>query len=184
MTDVMIDIETLGLRSGCVILSIAGIKFDRTDNLPKLDNMDTFYQRIDIDTAISYGLIVDSDTVNWWNKQSKEAHYEAIENPDRYDLKLVLNNLSQWFKGSKYVWSHGASFDIPIVDYAYFKCGLKLPWNYYNYRDTRTIFDLGKIRNSDLPQDNKHHPLYDCYRQIVGVKKGLKTIYEQSTLNV
>ena len=48
---------------------------------------------------------------------------------------------------------------------------MKPPWKFYNCRDTRTIYDYGKINlNNDVPCMTKHHALHDCWNQIYGVK--------------
>jgi hypothetical protein len=43
-----------------------------------------------------------------------------------------------------------------------------LPWNYWQIRDTRTLFDLGF--DPDMPKGGKHDALQDAIRQAVGVQ--------------
>ena len=40
----------------------------------------------------------------------------------------------------------------------------------------RGIMDLGNIRMCNLPQYQKHHALYDCYRQIIGFQRSEKNL--------
>jgi hypothetical protein len=43
-----------------------------------------------------------------------------------------------------------------------------LPWNFWQLRCTRTIFDLGW--DPDMPKNSKHNALEDAIRQSVGVQ--------------
>ena len=47
------------------------------------------------------------------------------------------------------------------------------PWIFWNVRDTRTLYDIGKVSMKSLPTNNAHHAIYDCHRQIIGVKRAL-----------
>jgi len=173
--EVMLDLETLSTRANATILVIAAVKFDRAVTLPDLKNTDKFYAKITIDSCKAIGLHVDPKTQQWWDEQDPKIRQEAFGEP-REDLKTVLVRFSKWFGDSRTIWSHGATFDIPILAEAYLLCGLEPPWKFWTARDTRTLFELAKIKSEDLPKDNLHHALYDCWRQIVGVQMALKRI--------
>ena len=49
MSNIMLDIETLGTRSTSVILSIGAVEFDKTSILR------AFHKRIDIDSCLRQG---------------------------------------------------------------------------------------------------------------------------------
>jgi len=69
MKDVMVDLETLGRRAGCSILSIGAVAFDaETGNMGP-----EFYMVIKMASCEKHGLHTDQDTVAWWEKQSPEA---------------------------------------------------------------------------------------------------------------
>ena len=172
----MVDIETLSTRSNALILTIGAIKFDLNGITPPLNEMDCFYQKIDIDSCKKY-MHICNDTVKWWDSQDKAIIEEAFGG-ERLSLEQVIKDFTNWFSTSKYIWSHGACFDIPILDNAYILCGQKPPWKFSDVRDTRTIYDIGKVTSQDLPSDNKHHALYDCYRQIYGVQMAFKNIFQ------
>ena len=175
--DVMIDIETLSTRPNAAIVSIGAIKFSRHGDLPLLDAMNQFYVRVSRESCETCGMHVDPQTIEWWNKQDAEIRYEALENPnDRLTIKDALTKLSEWFAGSQFIWGHGDDFDCVVLGEAFRACDMKVPWNFWNTRDTRTLFDIAGVRNSDLPANDKHHPIHDCYRQITGVKKALSKI--------
>ena len=48
-------------------------------------------------------------------------------------------------------------------------------WKFYNLRDTRTLYDLGKVFLRNI-ENNKHHSLYDCYNQILTLKEAFKNL--------
>ena len=71
LNDVMVDLETLGKRAGCVIVSVGAVKFDPKTGFVDVDN--SFYKAITVESAMRYGLTVDPETLRWWMKHSKEA---------------------------------------------------------------------------------------------------------------
>jgi hypothetical protein len=59
-------------------------------------------------------------------------------------------------------------FDITILEDLYKQVRKPVPWQYWQIRDTRTLFDLG--RDPDMPKNSKHDALQDAIRQSVGVQ--------------
>ena len=53
---------------------------------------------------------------------------------------------------------------------------MEIPWKFWMERDLRTIMDIGNVNNYSLPQYNKHHALYDAYRQVIGLQRSIKNI--------
>ena len=176
MSEVMLDIETLSVAPNATILTIGAIKFSRTGNLKSMDQYEQFYIRVDPKSCESLGSYTDPSTVKWWESQSKEAYYEAIEHPDRVPIEIALKELSKWIGNSKIIWANSPSFDCVILETAYRQCGIQVPWKFWLIRYTRTLFDLAGVKKNDLPDNGEHHALYDCYRQIVGVKRSLKKL--------
>lgn len=175
-TEVMLDLETLSTRPNAVITVIGAVKFTRKGNLQPLEKLDTFYRRINIQSCINIGLRIDKNSLDWWNQQDKNIKYEAIDNPDRVSLEEALNEFKTWFGRCEKIWGNGDDFDCTILGEAYTRANMETPWKFWNTRDVRTLFDLGGIRKYDLPDNNEHHALHDCYRQIVGVKRALKNL--------
>jgi hypothetical protein len=166
MTDVMIDIETLSTNSNAIILTIGAVKFNRNTELPCLEDCDTFYRRINIDSCKILGMHSDNTTEKWWYTQDEKTRYEALLNPDRQSITNVLLDFSKWYKGSKYIWGHGDDFDCVILNNAYKASKIKAPWQFWNTRDTRTVFDLANIHINDISVTEAHHALHDAYRQV------------------
>jgi hypothetical protein len=177
-TDVMIDIETLSTTPNALILTIAAIKFDRSYNIKPMEEMEIFYKRISKASGKKLNMHIDEKTRNWWLQQPKEIQYEALYNKnDRIDIADALSQLAEFVKGSNCIWSHGDDFDCVILSEAYKTCKMEIPWKFWQTRDTRTLFDIANLDyNKEIIINKNHHALYDCYRQIMGVKKSLEKL--------
>lgn len=171
--NVMIDLETLSTRKNAVIIAICAVKFDPHSS-SKLVQDNTFYYKINIDSCTKIGMSIDKDTIEWWDKQPSVVREEVFGNP-RYDIVDVLKKFIIWVKDCERVWSHGASFDIPILEEAFALCNLYTPWKYYNVRDTRTLYDLAQVSVPNTP--SKHNPLNDCQQQIKTVQLALTKLH-------
>ncbi len=169
--DVMIDIETLGTERNSIILTIGAIKFDRNDET----FYEEFYKWVDIDSCKRLGMTFDKSTVEWWNKQLKEVRDEAFHSTPREGIEPVLQALKTFIGGDgTKVWSHGSCFDIVMLEDIYKKCGIIVPWKFWNIRDTRTLYDVCSI--SLITDKNTHNALHDCKRQIKGVRDALNKL--------
>jgi len=177
MSDVMIDIETLGTKPGAAILSIGAVMFG-------MDGLgETFYAPIDLESCAAAGLTINPATVRWWMQQSDEARAAAIP-PDAAPLRQVLMAFQAWFvsQGAKYPWCHGATFDVPILDAAYHSCCLASPWKFSAVRDTRTLYDLAGIK-VDRRTGVHHHALDDAIAQAQAAARALRNVQVHKTVN-
>lgn len=171
MKHVMLDIETLGKKAGCIILSIGACTFD-----PRGEGYDdTFYQNIDpFDCRDTYGLHSDPSTVKWWSEQS-EASREQLT-PNRVPLKDALKAFHTWFGDvrAEQVWSQGAAFDFPILTEAFERTGGQPPWAYWAVRDTRTLYAICDFDPRSVKRKGTYHnALDDSIHQVSLVQKAL-----------
>lgn len=145
MNNIMIDIETLGTRPGCSILSIGAVEFDSV-TLGK-----EFYTNIDPASCAELGLTEDSRTVTWWSEQSEEAR-AALTSPtpiNATDALIAFASAFDW--RGKQVWCNGAAFDFPILEAALYTIGLPTPWKFWDANDFRTLKNLvGKKVMADI----------------------------------
>ena len=176
MEDVMIDIETLSTKKNAVILTIGAVKFNRYEENKDIDAMEKFYCRINQESCTKIGMTIDEDTKKWWNNQSCEAKYEALLNPDRVDINTALDTLKKFLGNVKYVWANSPNFDCTILENAFNVCNIEIPWKFWNLRDCRTIYDLGKVNLKTITNNNKHDAISDCYSQILCVQKCIKNL--------
>lgn len=173
-TDIMIDLETLDVLPTASILTIGAVKFDPFGDDIKEPDCNRFYVKVDLDSCDRYGCTVSQDTVEWWAKQSQAAQDEAFSPDGRIPIESAMEQLYKFCWGSKRVWSHGAGFDVIILENLFRKVGKAIPWSFWEVRDTRTLFDLGI--NPNRPPVLKHHALEDAWNQAVGVQNVFKTL--------
>ena len=134
--NVMCDLETLGTRPGCVILSIAAVPFCINETIH------SFYERID-KHSYPTGFHVDPATLRWWELQSEEARTEAFSGIRH--INNVLEDFGRWCKalpGEVLLWGNGANFDNVLLAEAHAKLSLTAPWKFYNDRCYRTLKNL------------------------------------------
>ena len=173
-TDVMIDLETLDILPTATILTIGAVKFDPFGDDVKNSECVKFYTRVDIDSCDRLGATVSPSTVEWWAGQDQAAQDEAFDPTDRVDVVQALEQLYKFCWGAKRVWSHGAGFDVIILENYFRKIGKAIPWQFWEVRDTRTLFDIGI--NPNRPPVLKHHALEDAWNQAVGVQNVSRTL--------
>jgi DNA polymerase III epsilon subunit-like protein len=168
LSDIMIDLETLSTSANASILTIGAVKFDPFNNEIDNPNCEKFYVKVNLDSCDELSLDVSDATIEWWGQQSKEAQEEAFSTDNRIHIREAFNQLYKFCWGAKRVWSHGAAFDIVICENVFRKLNKAVPWNFWEVRDTRTLFDLGI--DPQRPPVLKHHALEDAWNQAVGVQ--------------
>jgi len=173
-TDIMIDLETLDVLPTASILTIGAVRFDPFGDDVNDPDCDKFYVKVNLDSCDRYGCTVSQDTVEWWSKQSQAAQDEAFSADGRIPIESAMDQLYKFCWGGKRVWSHGAGFDVIILENLFRKVGKAIPWSFWEVRDTRTLFDLGI--NPNRPPVLKHHALEDAWNQAVGVQNVFKTL--------
>lgn len=173
MIHCMADCETFGTRPGCAIRSIGAVMFDLNGALGA-----TFYANVTRAGQESLGLHVDPQTEKWWSEQSAEAR-AALE-PDQIVLPQALTGFFRWFadQRAEKIWSHGATFDIPIIEAAAHAVKLRAPWKFWNARDTRTLYDVCDFDVREMQRnDASHHTaLGDAKFQVACVAAALQKL--------
>lgn len=166
--DVMLDLETLGTRPGCVVLTLGAIKFNPFD----IDSQPGpgLYLRLDADEQIALGREVQEDTLQWWMKQSDDVREEALGEDDRVPLISMYKELNRFLVGVNNIWAQGPVFDIAILENIYRQQGWPTPWQYWQIRDSRTLFGVhGDPREKN--REGHHNALADCVYQAQAVQQ-------------
>lgn len=160
----MVDLETLAVSPNTVILTLGAVHFNPwgTGYGEKL------YFRINIDEQDALGREVDPGTLDWWGKQDPVVMEEAFSPDNRIPLEDAMEQFRKFAWGCDAFWSHGATFDLVILENVFRQLDKPISWNFWQLRDTRTLFDLGY--DPDMPKDNKHNALQDAIRQAMGVQ--------------
>ena len=155
-THVMLDLETLGTKSGSVIISIGACKFD-PNQLTRPE--DSFYVQVDPVSSVRHGLTMDPSTVLWWMHKDRTVPREEWLAGDKVDLPTALEGFAMWFGAESLpVWGNGATFDNVLLRDAYDKTGLDCPWKYNHDRCYRTMKNLVSI---DIKRVGEHHNALD-----------------------
>lgn len=162
---VMLDLETMGNSSNSVIASIGAVEFDiKTGETGR-----EFYERIDIQSCLNAGLVVNGSTIKWWLGQSDAARAEICKAGD--GLRNVLEKFKS-FMGcldKVEIWGNGARFDIGILEDAYKATydEVILPWDFRMERDVRTLVSFAPNIKEHYPfTGTTHNPIDDCKHQI------------------
>ncbi len=172
----MIDLETLGLSSQPPILQISAATFDPMGS----GCIAEFNIHVDPQSCIDLGTRLEWGTVEWWLKQSKDAQ-DVITSAYRVAVGHAVRDLFDFAKQQKveHAWSHGLSFDIPIISAYARRLGIKEPWSYKDVRDTRTLFDLVEIdvwEAANGVSGPTHDAVVDVRRQVIAVQTAYRSL--------
>ena len=170
-THAMIDIETLGTMPNSVVLTVGAVKFDPFTNIephaPKL-------WKLDIDEQDAKGRFVDDKTIEWWSKQDAEIQERSFTDEGRVKNLDFMKDMNAWLTGCDTIWAQGPQFDMVILENLYRQMKQPLPWNFWQVRDSRTLFSM-------MPQDPRkairtdaHNALADCYYQAKCVQQSFE----------
>ncbi|WP_312189861.1 3'-5' exoribonuclease domain-containing protein [Leclercia sp.] len=172
-THLMVDLETMGKKPGAPIVSVGAVFFDPASGKTGAE----YYQVISLESSMSFGARPDASTILWWLKQSPEAR-SAIVVDDTVGLVEALEHFLDFIaenaaNGSKNVqlWGNGSSFDCSLLEAAFELADTPFPIPRWNYRDVRTVVELGKAvgLNSryDIPfEGDQHNALADARHQV------------------
>lgn len=191
----LFDVETLGVESTSVCLSLAMVYCD-PDNLPA-DNNEAFdylvgqskFIKFDAKEQLNFSRprFVSKDTVEWWSKQG-DAQKMLSFKPSAMDMSAMdgIAELKEWweqFPNHKNlpVWVRG-TLDQPILDSL--MRDIKFPpfIAYNSYRDVRTFIELVyadtanagyvEIPDFDPYRVAKHDPVCDCILDALMMVRG------------
>lgn len=171
----MLDLETISSRKNAAIIQIAAVSFDPLDGEVRSE-----FNRY-VNTVPDYAHI-SVDTIAWWFQQKFAAQLGKSIQESGIPLEQALADFSSWYAAqtdNEAIWSHGATFDLPVMCSALSACGIKQPWHYRAERDTRTLYALapGGMPAVSGVAGVEHDALYDCHvqlKQVVGALVALR----------
>jgi len=179
MRDVMLDLETFGLKPGHIIRSIGAVEFDIATG--KLGN--EFYANIDELSCEKFSLTRDQGTVTWWNKPENAAAQEQLL-LDILPVDIVCKKFCDFFQstGAQFIWSQGSNFDGVLLDEVMYRVGCIVPWKYHSAMDTRTAYRMAKFDPWAIKRDGVHHnALDDAKHQVVCVHQSWLKIHGEKS---
>lgn len=158
---IMIDIETMGNINNSAIVSLSAVKFDIKTGFKG----EIFHRLVNLQSCLDIGLEVNGSTIMWWLDKSDEAR--NFLKGENYHIKEVLNDFSDFCTVDHEIWGNSPRFDLGIIQNAYNKLKLPIPWDFRKERDVRTLVSfLPKIKENWLFSGVKHNSIDDCYNQI------------------
>lgn len=172
-THFSVDLETLGRRPGCKILSIGAVVITPS-GLGR-----EFY--VTLTTEDQHGLHEDPETIEWWSKQSPEARRVMTE--PKTSFVSGMTSFREWcalLGGPRSIapWGNGADFDNAILHCAFDAAGVDCPWEFWQNRCYRTLKNLGGAPKLSKREGVYHNALDDAKTQ------GLHAIEIMNTLNL
>jgi hypothetical protein len=175
----MFDVETLGVESNSVILSLACIHF-RSDEKPTFRELvdSAFFVKFNVrDQVENYERKVDKGTLEWWGKQCEIVRKKSFL-PLKTDenLKNGIESFHSWIQSKNdnksWVWARG-SLDDTLLHSIERQLKVETMLPYHRWRDVRTAVDLlydstngyCKVDHIDFLYERdiiKHDPVIDC----------------------
>ena len=136
---IVVDLETLSARPNSCIISIGAVAFTLQDGITE-----EFFINVDPLTCKEIGLHISKETVAWWASQPKEAIESWQKDP--VPLKEAMQKFTEFYGNTSVpIWGNGSSFDITILESAYFALNdemLKIPWKFWDIYDMRTLTSI------------------------------------------
>ena len=169
--NIMMDIETTGVRPGCRVLSIGLAVFYIASGKESIGRTTTIYPRLTDQVGID-----DPNTMIWWSTQSYEARSVFADNyingitvgKTFEAFKEFIQGAIDWHKSLNDVaadevkvciWGNGATFDNSIVQSMFLSKGYPIPWNTFGDRCYRTAFNT--LGRPSLTRAGVHHNALD-----------------------
>jgi hypothetical protein len=99
----------------------------------------------------------------------KEAAFGEV---DRTPVLDAVDQFHKFVWNSERVWSQG-SFDVNIIEHLYTSIGKPYAWQYWQVRDSRTLFDFV---DGNLDRTKHHDAVEDAVAQAEAVQRALRKI--------
>lgn len=184
MKHIVTDLETLSTASNALILTIGACEFDiETGTIGE-----TFYRRLQIHDGTRLGFHISNSTLEWWERQSKEAYAAAFSDEGTEPVSAVLADFAKWVihirekdpKLELSMWANDPDFDMVILRNACEKVDILPPWQYFEHRSQRTMLFVGEKygfnRKKSFPRSGTHHNALD---DAIHQSKVISTIWQK-----
>jgi hypothetical protein len=196
--DIMLDLETLGTKPGCAVLSIGAKVFDPygDNSVPSAAPPSTsFYRNIDLFSSLMIGLTIDLATLDWWRTKDKTAQDAFLLGGVK--PKTAIQQFNDWIVacGNQYspleksltVWAKSPGFDCHVLEFVADLVGYRLEWHdderkqgFRTFRDVRTAIAMSGIDEKSITAKGtgrtQHNALDDCEVQILQVQAAYRML--------
>lgn len=158
----MLDIETMGNESFSSIISIGAVEFDINSG----ETGKEFYVNVDLQSCLDLGLIMNPSTIMWWMEQNEQARKDLITR-NKINIFEALKLFSDFYSNDYEIWGNSARFDCGILQNAYNKANIPIPWDFRKERCLRTLTQFApEVKKNCIFKGTLHNALDDCKFQI------------------
>jgi exodeoxyribonuclease VIII len=166
LTDIMIDLETMGTDPYSPVVGIGAVRFNAGDinSLRNIREENTFYQPIKLESCMQHGLKPSASTILWWlTDPSVTAEARALfTDLAAVQLAPALDAFTDWHQsGMETLWGNSARFDLGLLSDCYRVLDKPLPWLHWNEGCYRTMKQLPATRHIRLVRAGTHHNAFD-----------------------
>jgi len=172
--NIMIDIETLGLKPGSGIWQIGAVVLGRPDL--------TFNETINPWRLVGVpGISPDTNTISWQLLSNSENFQAACKLAVVANERQLIKSFTDWLTYVKnYYFSNDPinfwqkrNFDEPFLTEAMQRYGVLTPWKYYQWNDLGTLCNF---YNSPVPKfEGAHDAFEDAKHQALHLENLINT---------
>ena len=168
-----IDLETLDTCPQATVLSLGAVKFNPFNDSEPYDEL---YFKISVDDQDALKRTTSDSTIEWWSKQDPKIMEEAFDQEGAVTVQEALTKINKFVVGVDTLWGQGYGFDYTILEDMYRSIGKPIPWNFWQIRDSRTLFGVCKEDPRKKIQNNLHNALADAYYQSKAIQMAYKEL--------
>lgn len=188
-----LDIESLSLRSDCVIPSIALVRFDpratQVQDATTLRDPKNFqFFRLHMNPQFKVGRVADDATFRWWLRQDTVARGQTFDEDWTADgadkpehpavvLRQINNYLATARADNVYLWASPDDFDLAALRNLYDDFEIKYPTGHHNNLDGSTLRWQTGVNHPGIKfHGYKHHAVDDAIHQAREIQWHLLTL--------
>jgi hypothetical protein len=162
-----IDLETLDITPNATVLTLGGVKFNPHNTQEPHSKI---YFKISVDDQDRLGRTASDSTIEWWSKQDPEIMAEAFDQNNAITVEKLCEEIARWAVGVDLFWGQGYGFDFTMLEDMFRSVQRPIPWQFWQIRDSRTLFGLCKLDPRKSMQTNLHNAADDAYYQAKAVQ--------------
>jgi hypothetical protein len=140
LTQVMVDIETLGREPGAAVISLGAAEFS------ELGVGETFFRNISLESCADAGLDIEAETLGWWLDQGDAAQDQLSGGEP---LAVALDGFTSFYGDADEIWANAPAFDCEILEAAYHAVDRDEPWSFRDERCHRTLREFPQLADVD-----------------------------------
>lgn len=159
MKHAVIDLETRDTIPSAKIVSVGMVIVDdQVSGHLSSALINTFYEEISWESQ--HTRTESEETAIWWDQQSDRVKKALLGTERLWSVLVKIQELLRVHEVDR-VWGNGPIFDMGILEDAYRKYGLEIPWRFYNVRCYKTALEVMGIDPKAIPFSGTKHVALD-----------------------